>query len=158
MNRLAAAAGTHPDATACSVLTAAGELLARHRDHVPQAAELLVRAVDPDSGSDALYAALDRLALLHRGRPVLAARTALAYSRNYGVPRGEEEAATRLAAAGRLAEDGGLAYGLLAVQLLTVGGRHAGWTGPWRTRLRLLRRHPEAEVRDAAYAEVTVRK
>ncbi|MGQ4485147.1 hypothetical protein ACN6LM_007217 [Streptomyces sp. SAS_281] len=29
---------------------------------------------------------------------------------------------------------------------------------PWRTQLRLLRRHPEAEVRDAAYAEVTVRE
>ncbi|SEB93198.1 hypothetical protein SAMN05216483_0725 [Streptomyces sp. 2131.1] len=64
----------------------------------------------------------------------------------------------RLAAAGRLAEDGGLAHGLLAVQLVTVGGRHAGWTGPWRTQLRLLRWHPEAEARDAAYAEVTVRE
>ncbi|MYW10777.1 hypothetical protein GT034_20850, partial [Streptomyces sp. SID2563] len=59
---------------------------------------------------------------------------------------------------GRLAEDGGLAHGLLAVRLVASGGRHTGWTGPWRTQLRLLRRHPEAEVRDAAYAEVTVRE
>ncbi|WP_405900942.1 hypothetical protein OG242_28885 [Streptomyces sp. NBC_00727] len=158
VNELAMAAGAFPDATVRSVLTAAGEFLARHRDHVPQAAELLVRAVDPDSGPDALHAALDRLALLHRGRPVLAARTALAYSRNRGVPQGEDEEATMLAVAGRLAEDGGLAHGLLAFQLVAVGGRHTGWSGPWRTQLRLLRRHPEAEVRDAAYAEVTVRE
>ncbi|MFJ2274717.1 hypothetical protein ACIOEZ_11110 [Streptomyces sp. NPDC087866] len=158
VNRLAAAAGAHPDTAVRSVLTAAGELLARHRDHVPQAAELLVGAMHPDSGPDALYAALDRLALLHRGRPVLAARTALAYGRNQGIPRGEEEAATLLAVAGRLAEDGGLAHGLFAVRLVAAGGRHTGWSGPWRTQLRLLRRHPEGEVRDAAYAEVTVRE
>ncbi|MFB8207519.1 hypothetical protein [Streptomyces sp. NPDC056010] len=158
VNRLASAAGGRADATLRSVLAAAGDRLARHRDYVPQAAELLARAVDPGSGADALHAALDRIALLVTGRPVLAARVALLYGTHHGVPQGEDGAATLLAVAGRLGEDGGLAHGLLAVRLVASGGRHTGWTGPWRTQLRLLRRHPEAEVRDAAYAEVTVRE
>ncbi|MEU9530938.1 hypothetical protein AB0D00_01260 [Streptomyces sp. NPDC048213] len=62
-------------------------------------------------------------------------------------------------AATAAAEPGGLAHGLPAVQLGSPrAGGTRGWTGPWRTQLRLLRRHPEAEVRDAAYAEVTVRE
>ncbi|MEU3225656.1 hypothetical protein ABZ695_21180 [Streptomyces sp. NPDC006976] len=158
VNRLASAAGARTDDTLRPVLTAAGELLARHRDHVPQAVELLVRAVDPDSGPDALHAALDRLARLHEGRPGLAARTASEYGRRQGVPQDADGAEKLLAVAGRLAEDRGLAHGLLAVRLVAVGGRHTGWTGPWRTQLRLLRRHAYAEVRDAAYAEVTVRE
>lgn len=158
VNRLASAAGARPDATLRSVLAAAGDRLTRHRDYVPQAAELLARAVDPESGADALHAALDRIALLVTGRPVVAARIALLYATHHGDPQGEDGAATLLAVAGRLAEDGGLAHGLLAVRLVAAGGRHTGWTGPWRTQLRLLRRHPEAEVRDAAYAEVTVRE
>ncbi|MEU2022361.1 hypothetical protein ABZ565_09360 [Streptomyces sp. NPDC016469] len=158
VNRLASAAGARADATLRSVLAAAGDRLARHRDYVPQAAELLARAVDPASDADALHAALDRIALLVTGRPVLAARIALLYGTHHGVTQGEDGAATLLAVAGRLAEDGGLAHGLLAVRLVAAGGRHTGWTGPWRTQLRLLRRHAEAEVRDAAYAEVTVRE
>ncbi|TRV78897.1 hypothetical protein FKN01_12000 [Streptomyces sp. 130] len=158
VNRLASAAGTRPDAALRPVLAAAGDLLARHRDYVPQAAELLAGAVDPAGDADALHAALDRVALLVTGRPVLAARVALRYATCHGVPQDEAGAATLLEVAGRLAEDGGLAHGLLAVRLVAAGGRHTGWTGPWRTQLRLLRRHPEAEVRDAAYAEVTVRE
>ncbi|MFE6974862.1 hypothetical protein [Streptomyces sp. NPDC057682] len=155
VNRLVLGARTPLGAPDRTVLTAAGELLARHRDHVPQAAALLVEAVDPQSGPEELYTALDRLAGLHTGRAALAARTAARFGARARVPGGEDGAAGLLQVAGRLAEDGRLAHGLLAVSLVAAGGRHTGWTGPWRTQLRLLRRHREAEVRDAAYAEVT---
>ncbi|MFI6649303.1 hypothetical protein ACIBI8_17045 [Streptomyces sp. NPDC050529] len=158
VNRLAAAAGARTDDALRPVLGAAGELLAGHRDHVPQAAELLVRAVDPDAGPDALHAALDRLARLHEGRPVLAARTAGVLGTRIRAPHGEDGSGTLLALVARLAEDGGVAHGHMAVELAAAAGRRTGWSGPWRTQLRLLRRHPDADVRDAAYAEVTVRE
>lgn len=158
VNRLAASAGARTDDALRPVLGAAGELLARHRDHVPQAAELLVRAVDPDAGPDALYTALDRLARLHDGRPVLAARTAGVLGTRIGASHGEDGSGTLLALVARLAEDGGPAHGHMAVELAATAGRWTGWSGPWRTQLRLLRRHPDADVRDAAYAEVTVRE
>ncbi|MFD8688440.1 hypothetical protein [Streptomyces sp. NPDC059651] len=158
VNRLAASAGARTDDALRPVLGTAGELLARHRDHVPQAAELLVRAVDPDAGPDALYDALDRLARLHEGRPVLAARTAGVLGARLGAPHGENDGGTLLALVARLAEDGGTAHGHMAVELAATAGPRTGWSGPWRTQLRLLRRHPDADVRDAAYAEVTVRE
>ncbi|WNI21146.1 hypothetical protein [Streptomyces sp. ITFR-16] len=158
VNRLASSAGGRTGTSLRPVLTTAGELLARYRDHAPQAAELLVRAVDPDEGPDALYAALDRLARLHEGRPVLAARTAAVFANRLPAPHGRDGSDTLLEVAARLAEDRGTAQGLLAVELTGAGGRHSDWSGPWRTQLRLLRRHPEAEVRDAAYAHVTVRE
>ncbi|MFB8103352.1 MULTISPECIES: hypothetical protein [unclassified Streptomyces] len=33
--------------------------------------------------------------------------------------------------------------------------RRTAWTGPWRTQLRMLRRHPRGDTHDVAYAEVT---
>ncbi|MEV0579266.1 hypothetical protein [Streptomyces sp. NPDC050392] len=157
-HRLAAAAGARTGDALRPVLVTAGELLARHRDHVPQAAELLVRAVDPEEGAEALYAALDRLARLHDGRPVLAARTAGVLGTRIRPSQHEDGAGTLLAVVVRLAEHGGPGHGHLAVQLTAVAGGQAGWSGEWRTQLRLLRRHPDADVRDAAYAEVTVRE
>ncbi|WP_405468767.1 hypothetical protein [Streptomyces anulatus] len=34
-------------------------------------------------------------------------------------------------------------------------GLRTGWTGPWRTQLRMLRQHSWDDVRDVAYAEAT---
>ncbi|MFJ8251608.1 hypothetical protein [Streptomyces sp. NPDC094466] len=34
-------------------------------------------------------------------------------------------------------------------------GLRTGWTGPWRTQLRMLRQHTSDDVRDVAYAEAT---
>ncbi|WP_406457265.1 hypothetical protein OG782_32845 [Streptomyces sp. NBC_00876] len=158
VNRLASSAGAHTGDTLRPLLGTAGELLARHRDHVPQAAELLVRSVDPDAGPDALYTALDRLARLHEGRPVLAARTARVLGTRIRTSPGEDGSGRLLGVVAHLAEDGAPAHGLMAVELAAVAGRNTGWSGEWRTQLRLLRRHPDPDVRDAAYAEVTVRE
>jgi len=49
-----------------------------------------------------------------------------------------------------LAGRGDPAGGRLAVALTRVAGPRAGWPDAWRERLRELRRHPAAEVRDAA--------
>nr|WP_042183963.1 hypothetical protein [Kibdelosporangium sp. MJ126-NF4]CTQ93908.1 hypothetical protein [Kibdelosporangium sp. MJ126-NF4] len=40
--------------------------------------------------------------------------------------------------------------GHLTLRVLAVGGPHFGWPEGWRTLLRELRQHPEADVRDAA--------
>jgi hypothetical protein len=55
-----------------------------------------------------------------------------------------------------LAGRGDVAAGLLAVALTGVAGERAGWPEPWRERLRDLRRHPAAAVRQAALAVFTV--
>ncbi|MER5984424.1 hypothetical protein [Streptomyces sp. NPDC001787] len=139
------------------VLSAAGEVLAGYRDLVPQAADLLAHAVDLDADAEAVHSALVRLAALHRGRPVLAARTARTLGRRTAAPdtapAGDLD--TLLVVAARLTEGGDPAEGLFAAELTVAGGRRTGWTGPWRTRLRMLRQHPSADVRDVAYAEVT---
>ncbi len=40
-------------------------------------------------------------------------------------------------------------------ELTVACGLRTGWTGPWRTQLRMLRQHPCDDVRDVAYAEAT---
>lgn len=139
------------------LLAAAGDTLARHRDFVPQAARLLVRAVDPDSGPDALHAQLLRLAALLDGRPVQAARIAQILGSRIGEANGSGawDTDVLLAVAGRLTGSGGPAEGLFATAITAAAGQRTDWTGPWRTQLRALRQHPVADVRDAAYAEVT---
>ncbi|MFC9247883.1 hypothetical protein ACFT7S_28870 [Streptomyces sp. NPDC057136] len=145
--------------TARPVLAAAGTLLAAHRDFVPQAVELLVHAVDPDpeSGPGALHTELARLAVLHEGRPVLASRTArtLGERISSGNRPASGDTDGLLTVAARLTESGGCAEGLFAAAITAAAGRRTAWTGPWRTQLRLLRQHPVADVRDAAYAQVT---
>ncbi|WP_328718236.1 hypothetical protein OHT52_01375 [Streptomyces sp. NBC_00247] len=141
-----------------ALLVGAADRLAGHRDTVPQAAALLVRAIDAYTDADRLHAGLVRLAALHDGRPALAARTArtllgrLVYARRYG--GGDPE--VLLTVAGRLSARGGdSAQGLFAVALTVAGGRRTEWTAPWRTQLRILRQHAAADVRDAAYEEWT---
>ena len=90
----------------------------------------------------------DELAELCTGRPVLAARVAeLVRRRITGPERPDAEAVGRAAA--RLAARGDLAGGLLAVALIRDG---AATRPAWRAELLGLRRHPETEVRDEAYA------
>ncbi|MFD9421684.1 MULTISPECIES: hypothetical protein [unclassified Streptomyces] len=143
-----------------AVLGATGEVLAGFRDFVPQAAGLLAHAVDLDADAEPLYSALVRLAGLHHGRPVLAARTALSVGRRAGAADGPAVGGldTLLVVTARLTGSGDPAEGLFAAGLTVAGGRRTGWTGPWRTQLRMLRQHPVADVRDVAYAEVTARE
>ncbi|WP_028815535.1 hypothetical protein [Streptomyces flavidovirens] len=143
-----------PDAVR-PVAHAAAELLAGHRGFVPQAAGLLVHALDLDAGPAELRAALVRLAGLHDGRPALAVRTAESLEDRLDSAARPGNTDALLAQAGLLCEDGSHAGGLLAVTLTEVGGRRTDWSGPWRERLKQLRRHPVQDVSDAACAVVT---
>lgn len=150
---------TSPTRTKRAVLVGAADRLAAHRDTVPQAAALLVGAVDPyATDADTLHTDLVRLAALHEGRPALAARTARTLLGHLVAARrhGGTDPDVLLTVAGRLTATGGdPAQGLLAVALTVAGGRSTEWTAPWRTQLRMLRQHPAADVRDAAYEEWT---
>ncbi|MBT2492031.1 hypothetical protein J7E96_26595 [Streptomyces sp. ISL-96] len=143
-----------PDAVRPVAYAAAG-LLAGHRDFVPQAADLLVHALDLDAGPAQLRAALVRLAGLHDGRPALVVRTAESLEDRLDSAARPGDTDALLAQAGLLCEDGSHAEGLLAVTLTDVGGRRTEWADPWREMLKQLRRHPVQDVRDAACAVVT---
>ncbi|MET7887181.1 hypothetical protein ABZU45_41675 [Streptomyces avermitilis] len=60
-----------------------------------------------------------------------------------------------LVAARRLTAHGGHGQGLLAAALTEAIGTRTGWAAPWRQQLRALRRHPVADVRDAALNQMT---
>ncbi|MEU2290954.1 hypothetical protein ACFY9H_09020 [Streptomyces bacillaris] len=147
-----------PDRSRRAVLAEAGRTLAGHRDLVPQAVSLLVESLEPASmGADELHAALLELAALHADRPALAARTARTVGKGVQFARGAEagDPETLLDVVARLAGTGDLAEGLFAAELTVACGRRTEWTGPWRTQLRMLRRHPCGDVRDVAYAQFT---
>lgn len=140
-----------------AVLAAAGRTLATHRDLVPDAVALLSRALDLAAGPDTLHTGLVALAALHTGRPALAARTAQTVGRRAagypGAEAGDPE--TLLLVVARLAGTGNPAEGLFAAELTVACGLRTGWTGPWRTQLRMLRQHSSDDVRDVAYAAAT---
>ncbi|MGP3966180.1 hypothetical protein [Streptomyces sp. 6N223] len=149
--RLARAAHGNPEQLR-TLAAEAGEVLARHADFVPDAAEALLNAVDLDADPRTLGPALARLAWLHQDRPALAARTARALHGTLAAPPRPGNPATLLAVARELGAQGGAATGQFAVQLARAGGARAGWTPPWRDLVRWLRRHPVPDVRDAALA------
>ncbi|MFI8192034.1 hypothetical protein ACIF8T_25175 [Streptomyces sp. NPDC085946] len=115
---------------------------------------LLVRAVDLEAAEPALLLSLRELTAAVAGRPVLAVRAAedLEEAHRYGAPLADPAAA--LAALGALGGDGGLVEGLLAVGLATALGARQDWPEPCRAAVVALRRHPEQDVREAAYATV----
>ncbi|MBM9435262.1 hypothetical protein [Actinacidiphila bryophytorum] len=133
----------------------AAELLCAADDFVPQGVHLAVYALDFDAQPAVVLAALDRLAALHDGRPVLAARTATALGQRLGTARRPGDPLALAAAADRLAADGTLAGGLFAVALTAALATRDGWSPPTRTTLRALRAHPLPDVRDAALAVPT---
>ncbi|MFD5202025.1 hypothetical protein ACFWM7_18120 [Streptomyces sp. NPDC058375] len=142
---------------AAGVLAEAGRTLATHRDLMPDAVALLARSLDLAADPDPLHSELVALAALHTGRPALAARTAQTVGRRVVGYRGAEigDPDALLLVVARLAATGDPAEGLLAAELTVACGLRTGWTGPWRTQLRMLRQHPSADVRDVAYAEAT---
>ncbi|MEV5377550.1 hypothetical protein AB0L26_16450 [Streptomyces nondiastaticus] len=152
VNGLTALSTPHSRAVA-EAAPAVAELLHASGDHAREAAGLLVRTLDPDAAPGELTAQLVRLARLHEGRPVLAARTAGSLDGRFGGRHGSDEALAEAARA--LAGDGGPEAGLFAVALTVVGGRRTGWSAPWREQLRALRRHAHPDVRDEALARVT---
>ncbi|WP_438452583.1 hypothetical protein [Streptomyces asiaticus] len=148
-DRLATLARMRPRVTRRTA-RAAGELLAGYETFVQEAAHVLVNAIDLDSRPGPLAAALARLARLHTTRPALAVRTADALRRRLNTAARPGSDAALLRAARELDEDGGHASGLFAATLTEVAGARTDWAEPWRERLRTLRGHPHADVRDAA--------
>ena len=138
-------------ASARPAALAASELLAGYDTHVPQAATLAAYHLD----LDAQPPHLDRLAALTAGRPALAVRTAGELGTRLESREQEGDPDALLAEVGRLTAHGGHAEGLLAVAVTGALGSRTDWAAPWRERLTALRRHPEADVRDAALDEVT---
>ncbi|MEV0112293.1 hypothetical protein AB0H77_03410 [Streptomyces sp. NPDC050844] len=130
---------------------AAGDVLAGYADYVPQAAEILVAALDIEVEPGA---ALLRLARLHEGRPALAIRTAMALSARFADMEHTKEALL-LPVAHRLAGEGGHAEGFFALAITDALGERTNWPEPWRDLLVSLRRHPVPDVRDAALAVCT---
>ncbi|WP_105971329.1 hypothetical protein [Streptomyces geranii] len=130
---------------------AASELLAGYDAHVPRAATLAAYHLD----LDARPPRLGQLAALTAGRPALAARTAGQLAERLARPEQEGDPEALLAEVGLLTAHGGHAEGLLAVAVTGALGGRTEWAGPWRERLTALRRHPVADVRDAALDEVT---
>ncbi|MCA6091132.1 hypothetical protein LE181_02970 [Streptomyces sp. SCA3-4] len=149
---LAARSTRHPRAVRETAL-AVSEVLGDSGDYGPEAAELLVRTLDPDAAPDGLTSQLERLARFHEGRPALAARTAGSLVQRLGTRHGSDGALAH--AARSLTADGGHAAGLFAVALTTVGGGRTNWSAAWREQLRVLRRHACADVRDEARATTT---
>ncbi|MGW3437544.1 hypothetical protein ACWDB3_10255 [Streptomyces bacillaris] len=147
-----------PDRSRGAVLAEAGRTLAGHRDLVPQAVSLPADALE-QAGRDAdvPHAALVELAALHTDRPALAARTARTLGQRVRAARGAEagDPEVLLGVVARPAGTGDLAEGLFAAELTVACGRRTGWTGPWRTQLRMLRGHPCGDVRDVAYGQFT---
>ncbi|KOG35669.1 MULTISPECIES: hypothetical protein [Streptomyces] len=112
---------------------------------------LLVRAVDLTSTEAELIFSLRELAAATEGRPVLAVRVAedLEEAHQYGDPL--HDLSPALAAVRVLASEGRLVEGLLAVGLVTALGVRKDWPDSCRAAVVELRRHPELEVREAAY-------
>ncbi|MFI6494508.1 hypothetical protein [Streptomyces sp. NPDC050564] len=148
--RLAQQARTAPAPIRPAAL-AAGELLAGYDAFVPQAAAITAFHLDLDEEP----VRLEWLAALTDGRPALAARTAGELGDRLRRQAHEGDPEILLDEVRRLTAHGGHGEGLLAAAVTGAIGSRTGWAAPWRERLRALRRHPVADVRDAALDQVT---
>jgi hypothetical protein len=133
----------------------AGELLCAVADFVPQGARLAAVSLDLEADAGRLPAALGSLADLHADRPALAARTAATLRSRLDSAGRPGGAAALLHATEQLTATGTYATGLFAVSLTDSLGRRTGWPAEWRARLRALRTHPHADIRDAALSVTT---
>ncbi|GIM89607.1 hypothetical protein Ato02nite_014000 [Paractinoplanes toevensis] len=94
---------------------------------------------------------LDEVADLCAGRPVLATRAAEYVGARLRSLHEWPDPEILAGALTRLAARGDLAGGLFAVALVRHGAGF-GWKAPWRDQLIALRRHPDLDVREEAYA------
>ncbi|WBB93448.1 hypothetical protein [Verrucosispora sp. WMMC514] len=94
---------------------------------------------------------LDEIAAVCADRPVLAARTAERVGTRLQNLRESPDPAALTDTITRLTGRGDLTNGLFAVALVRHGAGY-GWKTPWRDLLIRLRRHPDADVREQAYA------
>ncbi|WP_020126490.1 hypothetical protein [Streptomyces sp. 303MFCol5.2] len=138
------------------LLEAVAEQLASEPLLVAERALLLSQLVDRTVEPSALLERLQDLADALEGAGTTVAvhtsdrlRPSSAYR---AVPRRAE---ALLTAADRFARDGGTATGLLAVGLAKGTGGPLDWPEEWRSLLRLLRGHQNADVRHEAYRTMT---
>ncbi|MFD9389506.1 hypothetical protein ACFWBB_01815 [Streptomyces sp. NPDC060000] len=138
------------------LLEAVAEQLASEPLLVAERADLLGQLVDHAVEPAALLERLRDLAdALEGGGATVAVHTSnrLRTSSAYrAVPRRAE---ALLTAAERFARDGTTATGLLAVGLVKGTGGALGWPEEWRSLLRLLRGHENADVRHEAHRTMT---
>ncbi|MEU6076765.1 HEAT repeat domain-containing protein [Micromonospora sp. NPDC047074] len=135
--------GTRPVNSDRTVLVESARWLARQPAFAGTATGLLVDLGRLDD--------LDEVAGLCAGRPVLAVRCAERVGVRLRGLRERPDPARLADIVARLAGRGDLAGGLFAVALVRHGAG-VGWKEPWRDLLHGLRRHPDADVREEAYA------
>ncbi|MFJ1808269.1 MULTISPECIES: hypothetical protein [unclassified Streptomyces] len=138
------------------LLETVAEQLASEPLVVAERALLLGQLVDHTVEPDALLERLRNLAdTLEGAGATVAVHTSgrLRTSSAYHAAPGRAEAL--LTAADRFARDGGTATGLLAAALVKGTGGALGWPEEWRSLLRLLRGHKDADVRHEAHRTVT---
>ncbi|MFF3687376.1 hypothetical protein [Streptomyces sp. NPDC002187] len=147
---------TPQDASGRRVKESLAQQLADDPSLVEAHAGVLRMLVDVHADLPELMARLRALADAVDGRRVLAADMGRQLAtRGYVHGRAPERPETALAAARRLAADGSVATGMLALGLVSRLGPRLGWPEEWRTLLRQLRRHADMDVRHSAYAETT---
>ncbi|GAA2603280.1 hypothetical protein [Paractinoplanes durhamensis] len=135
--------GSRPADADRTALVESARWLAGHPGFAGTAAGLLVDLGRLDN--------LDEIAGLCAARPVLAIRTAEHVGARLRGLRDWPDPTVLAGTVARLAGRGDLAGGLFAVALVRHGAGF-GWKAPWRDLLIGLRRHPDADVRDEAYA------
>jgi hypothetical protein len=134
------------------VLEEIAALLAPEPLLAAERASLLGRLVDRTEEPDQLLGRLLDLARALEGTgTAVALQTSGRLETGWAHRARPERAVATLAAAQRLARDGGTVSGLLAAQLVYGTGGGLGWPEEWRSLLRLLRRHPDPDVRHKAY-------
>ncbi|MBQ1046296.1 hypothetical protein KBX03_27740 [Micromonospora sp. C72] len=134
--------GTRPADADRAGLVAAARWLAGQDGFLGTATRLLVDLGRLDN--------LDEIATLCAGRPVVAVRTAEHVGYRLRDIRQRPDPAVLADTVAHLGGRGDLAGGLFAVALVAHGSVF-GWKTPWRDLLIGLRRHPDADVREAAY-------
>ncbi|MET9610726.1 hypothetical protein ABZZ17_37540 [Streptomyces sp. NPDC006512] len=115
---------------------------------------LLVKAVDLEAAEPELLLSLGELIAAIEGRPVLAVGVAKYVEETHRSGNRLADPAAVLAAVRALSGGGGLPEGLLAVGLARAVGIRQDWPETCRAVVVELRRHPDREVREAAYATV----
>ncbi|MFD9434480.1 hypothetical protein [Streptomyces sp. NPDC060002] len=146
----------HVDAVRPELLEAVAEQLASDPLLVSERAHLLGQLVEHTVEPIALLERLRDLADALEGAGAAVAVHTSGRLRTPSAYRADpQRSETLLTAADRFARDGGTATGLLAVGLVKGTGAALGWPEEWRSLLRLLRGHRNADVRHEAHRTMT---
>ena len=131
------------------IVTATADLLAAEPGWLHHAARLQAQALDLIAAPEALSAAVGTLADLTGARPMAARIVAdTLMSRTAGSDPIDPDSFH--AAASVLAADPRTSAGTLAVALAATAGPVSGWDEAWRTVVRILRAHPDADIAESA--------